>query len=88
MAKPKNPAKPKKVAKPKRDPAPAGTPHRPMATRANGAAVAPAPSSDDTPQDRQLLHSLPIAAADTTHLLQLLSSAGKNGSKAYWPKRA
>ncbi|MFL2515292.1 MAG: hypothetical protein ACJ0GX_01820 [Parasynechococcus sp.] len=59
-----------------------------MATRANGAAVAPAPSSDDTPQDRQLLHSLPIAAADTTHLLQLLSSAGKNGSKAYWPKRA
>jgi hypothetical protein len=49
--------------------------------------VEPAPSSDDTPQDRQLLHSLPIAAADTTHLLQLLSSAGKNGSKACWPKK-
>jgi hypothetical protein len=48
--------------------------------------VEPAPSSDDTPQDRRLLHSPPIAATGTTHLLQLLSSAGKNGSKAYWPK--
>ena len=57
-----------------------------MATRASGAAVAPAPSSDDKPQDRRLLHSPPIAATCTTHLLQLLSSAGKNGSKAYWPK--
>ncbi|MDG2329582.1 MAG: hypothetical protein P8L48_05895 [Synechococcus sp. cluster2_bin.44] len=51
-----------------------------MATRANWAAGAPAPSSDDKPQDRRFLRSPPNAATGTSYLLQLLSSAGKNGS--------
>ena len=68
------------MAKPRPYPAQADIQRPPMATRANWAAGALAPSSDDKPQDRRFLRSPPIAITGTSYLLQLLSSAGKNGS--------
>ncbi|MDA7432957.1 hypothetical protein N8506_03670 [Synechococcus sp. AH-601-N23] len=73
-------AKPKAVTKPRPDPVQAGIQRPAMATHANWAAGAPAPSSDDKPQDRRFLRSPPNAATGTSYLLQLLSSAGKNGN--------